>query len=47
MGQLDTYLVENAHEPIIDRETFQLVQRMKGDIKNRRNFLRSAPAESQ
>ena len=36
-GQLDTYLVENAHEPIIDRETFQLVQQMKGDIKKYRN----------
>lgn len=28
-GQLDSYLVENAHEPIIDRETFELAQRMK------------------
>lgn len=33
MGQLDTYLVKNAHEPIIDRETFDLVQRMKGNIR--------------
>ena len=33
VGQLDTYLVENAHEPIIDRKTFELVQRMKGNIK--------------
>ena len=32
-GQLDTYLFEDAHEPIIDRETFQLVQQIKGDIK--------------
>ena len=32
-GQLDSYLVENAHEPIIDRETFELVQRIKGNIK--------------
>ncbi len=30
IGQLDSYLVENAHEPIIDRETFELVQKMKG-----------------
>ena len=30
-GQLDTYLVENAHEPIIDKEAFELVQRMKGN----------------
>ncbi len=29
-GQLDAYLVENAHEPIIGREIFELVQRMKG-----------------
>ena len=34
-GQLDTYLVENAHEPIIDRETFELVQRMKGNVKSK------------
>ena len=33
MGQLDTYLVKNAHEPIIDRETFDLVQKMKGNIR--------------
>lgn len=32
-GQLDSYLVENAHEPIIDQETFMLVQRMKKGIK--------------
>ena len=36
-GQLDSYLVENAHEPIIDRKTFQLVQQMKGDIKKYRS----------
>ena len=35
-GQLYTYLVEDAHEPIIDRETFQLVQQIKGDIKKYR-----------
>lgn len=29
-GQLDTYLVEDAHEPIIEKGTFELVQRMKG-----------------
>ena len=40
-GQLDSYLVENAHEPIIDRETFELVQRMKGNIKGtQRRFLK-------
>ena len=26
--------VENAHEPIIDQETFDKVQRMKGQIKH-------------
>ena len=36
-GQLDSYLVEDAHEPIIDRETFQLVQQMKGEIKKYRH----------
>lgn len=29
-GQLAMYLVENAHEPIIDRTTFDTVQKMKG-----------------
>lgn len=33
-GQLAMYLVENAHEPIIDRETFDRVQGMKGQIKH-------------
>ena len=33
MGQLDSYLVEHAHEPIIDQETFELVQRKKGKGK--------------
>ena len=33
MGQLDSYLVENAHEPIIDQETFELLQRKKGKGK--------------
>ncbi|MCB6365032.1 recombinase family protein [Intestinibacillus massiliensis] len=32
-GQLAMYLVEDAHEPIIDRETFEKVQRMKGQLK--------------
>lgn len=32
-GQPDTYLVQNAHEPIINRGTFQLVQRMKGSTR--------------
>lgn len=33
-GQLEMYLVENAHEPIIDHETFDRVQEMKGQIKH-------------
>ena len=32
-GQKEMYLVENAHEPIIDKETFDKVQKMKGQIK--------------
>lgn len=32
-GQLAMYLVEDAHEPIIDKEIFDKVQRMKGKIK--------------
>lgn len=32
-GEMAMYLVENAYEPIIDRETFEKVQRMKGKIK--------------
>lgn len=39
VGQLDTYLVESAHEPIIDRETFDLVQRIKGRIKKKEENL--------
>ncbi len=33
--QLDSYLVENAHEPIIGREIFELVQKMKGNNKGK------------
>ena len=29
-GELAMYLIENVHEPIIDRETFELVQEIKG-----------------
>ena len=48
-GQLDTYLVENAHEPIIDRETFLLVQRMKGNIKKQKESCQTvmSPDEIQ
>ena len=34
-GQLDSYLVEDAHEPIIDQGTFELVQKLKGQIKSK------------
>ena len=34
-GQKEMYLVEDVHEPIIDQETFDKVQRMKGQIKRR------------
>ena len=33
-GQLDAYLVKNAHEPIIDKKTFEQVQKMKGNVKS-------------
>ena len=33
-GRLEMYLVENAHEPIIDQKTFNRVQEMKGHIKH-------------
>ena len=36
IGQLTSYLVENSHEPIIDQETFELVQRMKGNVKKQK-----------
>ena len=32
-GQLAMYLVEDAHEPIINKDLFEKVQRMKGQIK--------------
>ena len=32
-GELTMYLIENAHEPIIDRETFERVQEMKRHVK--------------
>lgn len=33
-GQLEMCLVENAHEPIIDREIFDWAQEMKGHMKH-------------
>ena len=33
VGQLATYLVENAHEPIIDKKTFEQAQKMKGKVR--------------
>ncbi len=35
-GQLAKYLVEDAHEPIIDKDTFEKVQQMKGKIKKQK-----------
>ena len=37
-GQLDTYLVENAHDPIISREIFYLVQQMKEKTKWQKKY---------
>ena len=37
VGRLDSYLAENAHEPIIGREMFELVQR---NIKNKPIWIR-------
>ena len=34
-GELAMYLIENAHEPIIDCETFERVQEMKGKNKKK------------
>ena len=34
-GVLTMYLIENAHEPIIDQATFARVQEMKGIIKKK------------
>ena len=33
-GQLEMYLVEDAHEPIIDQEAFDRAQEMEGRIKH-------------
>ena len=37
-GQLDSYLVENAHDPIISREIFYLVQQMKEKTKWQKKY---------
>ena len=34
-GELAMYLIENAHEPIVDRVTFARVQELKGRIKTK------------
>lgn len=34
-GELEMYLIENAHEPILDRTTFERVQELKGRIKTK------------
>ena len=33
-GALSMFLIENAHEAIIDKKTFEKVQKMKGNIKH-------------
>ena len=47
IGQLDSYLVESAHEPIIDRETFELVQRMKGCIKKQHKVCQTTESPNE
>ena len=47
VGQLDTYLIKDAHEPIIDRETFQLVQQIKGNTKKYRSCKATTQQKSQ
>ena len=47
IGQLDLFLGEEAHEPIIDQETFELVQRMKGNIKQRKETRQIAKQGSE
>ena len=47
IGQLDLFLMEEAHEPIIDQETFELVQRMKGNIKQRKETRQIAKQGSE
>lgn len=32
-GELEMYLIEDAHEAIIDEKIFEQVQKMKGHIK--------------
>ena len=46
-GQLAMYLVEDAHEPIIDREMFDKVQQMKGRIKTQGQFKGSDTEDTQ
>ena len=46
IGQLDLFLGE-GHGPIIDQETFELVQRMKGNIKQRKETRQIAKQGSE
>ena len=46
-GELTMYLIENAHEPIIDKDTFEKVQRMKGRIKEQNSSYASESEELQ
>lgn len=34
-GQIDTIIIENAHQAIISQEVFEAVQNLKGNIKNK------------
>ena len=38
-GALSMFLVENAHEAIIDKETFEKVQKRKRQIKHNSNNI--------
>ena len=42
IGQLASYLVENAHEPIIGQEKFELVQRMKKNTKKHQEVYQTS-----
>lgn len=47
IGQLASYLVEDAHEPIIDQETFELAQQMKGSIKKQHKVCQTTESPSE
>lgn len=47
VGQIGSYPVEDAHDPIIDRETFELVQGMKGSIKKQQEVCQTVEPPSE